>query len=35
MVEAKAVKSWITENEANFQIKLIRRLIYFNKFYKV
>ena len=35
IVEAKPIKSWITENIANFQIKLIRRLIYYNKFYKV
>ena len=33
--EAKPVKSWITENIANFQIKLIRRFICCNKFYKV
>ena len=35
IVEAKAVKSWITENIANFQTKLISRLIYCNQFYKV
>ena len=35
IVEAKPVKSGITENIANFQIKLICRLIYGNKFYQV
>ena len=30
IVEAKRVKSWVTENIANFQIKVIRRLIYCN-----
>ena len=33
IVEAKPVKPRITKNTTNFQIKLIRRLIYGNKFY--
>ena len=35
IVEAKPVKSRITENVTNFQIKLICKLIYCYKFYKV
>ena len=35
IVEAKPVKSKITENISSFQIKLIRRLICRNQFYKV
>ena len=35
IVEAKLVKSRITENITTFQIKLISRLIYISQFYKV
>ena len=35
VVEAKQVKFRITENITSFQIKLIRRFIYVNQFYKV
>ena len=34
-VEAKPLKSRITKSKTNFQIKLIRKLIYGNRFYKV